>query len=804
MFWGKNAGTSCGVRTTRTNILYRGVSVVALSVVFGFGLSPNFAAAQNYRFNTVQVEGNQRIQTSTIVAYTGIERGKTVSAGQLNDAYQNILDSGVFESAELVPKGNTLVIKVTEFPTINKINFEGNRRIKDENLSGIIESAPRRVFNPTLAERDAAAIAEAYGAQGRLASQVTPRIIRRSDNRVDLVFEISEGDTVEVERVSFLGNQVYSDRRLRRVLQTKQAGFLRAFIRGDTLIEDRIEFDKQVLRDFYLSRGYVDFNVNSANAEVTRERDAVFLVVDVVEGQQFSFGELSVVSDLSEADADEFRAALKIKPGVVYSPFLVEQSIERLENLALRKGIDFLRVEPRVTRNDRDLTLDVEFALTRGPRVFVERIDIEGNTTTLDRVIRQQFKTVEGDPFNPREIRRTAERIRALGFFSESDVDVREGSSPSHVVVDVDVVEQPTGSLSLGGAYSVEDGFGVTLGLTENNFLGRGQRLSFAISTAQESEEYVLGFSEPYLLGRDLRFDLDLGFSETDSSFSEYDTKRVFFRPALTFQTGENSRLQVRYTWDSDEMLRRSPLTTNGTVYPVAGPVVESEINQGEKSASALGFTYSYDSRLTGLDPNAGFLVQVGADYAGLGGDNEYLKATAKFVAQKQIFNEEVTLRATFEGGALNWLGNDSSRSIDRFILSPQIMRGFEPGGIGPRDRSARDPLTPADGNYSDFLGGNLYAVARFDAEFPLGLPEELGLRGGLFYDVGNLWDLSNVNTVGSNSLVGESGSFRHVIGFSLLWTTGFGPLRFNFSKALKKEDFDEEQSFDLTLQARF
>ncbi|WP_291733841.1 outer membrane protein assembly factor BamA, partial [Leisingera sp. F5] len=526
MVWGKVAGKSCGERKSGINILYRKVSAISLAVALGYALSPLPAEAQSFRFNTVQVEGNQRIQTSTVVAYTGIERGQTVSAGELNDAYQRILDSGVFETVELVPRGNTLVIKVTEFPTINQISFEGNRRLKDDSLDQIIESAPRRVFSPSQAERDAAAIAEAYSVQGRLASSVTPRIIRRNNNRVDLVFEISEGDTIEVERVSFTGNRVYSDRRLRRVLQTKQAGFLRGFINSDTLIEDRLEFDKQVLRDFYLSRGYVDFRVNSSNAEVTRERDAVFLVVDVTEGQQFKFGNVSVTSEMPEADADLFSSTLKIKPGVVYSPTLVENAIDRMEGLAVRSEIDFLRVEPRVTRNERDLTLDIEFVLRRGPRVFVERIDIEGNTTTLDRVVRQQFRSVEGDPFNPRSIRNSAERIRALGFFANADVETREGSSSDQVIIDVDVEEQPTGSLNLGGAYSVTDGFGVSVGLTENNFLGRGQRLSFNIATATESDSYVLGFTEPYLLGRDLRFDLDLGLNETDSSFSEYRTKR--------------------------------------------------------------------------------------------------------------------------------------------------------------------------------------------------------------------------------------------------------------------------------------
>ena len=313
----------------------------------GFAVLPEASWAQDYQFNSLRVEGNQRIETSTIVAYTGIEPGQAVTGGELNDAYRRVLDSGVFETVELVPQGNTLVIKVTEYPTISRISFEGNRRLKDDVLRDVVESAPRRIFSPAQAERDAANIATAYGQQGRISSRVTPRIIRRSDNRVDLVFEIAEGDTIEVERVSFVGNRAFSDRRLRRVLETKQANVLRTFVRTDTLIEDRIQFDKQVLSDFYLSRGYVDFRVNSANAEFTREQDAFFLVVDVTEGPQFSFGGVTVRSDIAEADADDFARELKVKPGQVYSPSRVETDIARLENLAVRKGIEFLRVEPR-------------------------------------------------------------------------------------------------------------------------------------------------------------------------------------------------------------------------------------------------------------------------------------------------------------------------------------------------------------------------------------------------------------------------------------------------------------------------
>lgn len=771
---------------------FLGSTALSAVLAFGIGLAPMSLQAQDYRFTNVRVEGNQRIQSSTIVAYTGLGRGETVSAGALNDAYRGVFDSGLFEAVELVPRGNTLVIKVVEYPTISRINFEGNKRLKDDALSEVIESSPRRVFSADQAERDAGAIADLYRAQGRLASRVTPRIIRRNDNRVDLVFEISEGDTVEVERVSFVGNRAFSDRRLRRVLETKQATFLRALINRDTLIEDRIQFDRQVLTDFYRSRGYVDFQVNSVNAEVTKERDAAFLVVDVTEGQKFEFGDITVTSEFANADPDVYRSKLRLKRGVTYSPLVIENAIETLEQLAVRQGIDFLRVEPRVTRNDRDLTLDVEFAMVRGPRIFVERIDIEGNTTTLDRVIRRQFKIVEGDPLNQREIRNSAERIRALGFFAQSEVDVRQGSTPNDVIVDVDVEEQPTGSFTLGGSYSVDDGIGVAIGISENNFLGRGQQLSFNISTAQDTEEYKLRFVEPKLLGRDLQFAIDLGLSETESSYSEYDTSSVIFRPSITFEASDTTSLQLRYALDLDEMKSRG-LDSNGN--DRAGPVLQADIAEGKRTTSSIGATFTYDSRRTRLNPTAGFLIEGGLDYAGLGGDNEYIRATSKIVAQKLVFNEEITLRATVETGYLGWLGDNKSRTIDRFLLSSDTLRGFEPGGIGPRDMS---------GSYDDALGGNLYAVARFDAEFPLGLPEELGIRGGLFYDVGNLWGLDDSNAAAGSNVVGRGGSFRHVVGFSLLWTTGLGPLRFNFSKALSKEEFDRERNFDLTIQARF
>ena len=741
------------------------------------------AGAQNYSFNKVVIDGNARIGNSAILSQAGIAPGQTVSAGQLNDAFQKLQNSGLFESVAISPAGNTLKITVVERPTINRVNFEGNRRKKDSVLEALVSSAERRVFNPNVVEEDAAKIAEAYSNGGRLAARVTPKIIKRSDNRVDVVFEVFEGDIIEVERLSFVGNRIYSYRRLRRVLRTKQTGLFRALVKADTFVEDRIEFDKQVLREFYLSRGYIDFRTNSVNAELAQERDGHFIAFNIREGQQFKFGSVSTSSELNDVDGDEYQAVTKIRPGVVYSPTLVEQEIARMERLAIRQGVDFLRVEPRITRNDRDLTLDVEFVLSRGQRVFVERIDIEGNTTTLDRVIRRQFKSAEGDPFNPREIRESAERIRALGFFANANIDAREGSSPDRVIVDVDVEEQPTGSLGFGGSFSANDGFGVAITLKESNFLGRGQGVDITLNTAKDSRRYGFNFIEPNFLGRDVRFGLNLNYAESDSAFSTFDSTTAIFQPSLGFPVRENGRVQLRYTAEQVEIAARDPAAQGG--------IIADDILVGKQTASSIGYTYRYDTRISGLNPDAGVLLEFSQDFAGLGGDSKYVKTTAKAVGQRRVLNGDVVLRATVESGALSFSGG-TNRTVDRFILTPGILRGFEPGGIGPRDATA-----------GDTLGGNLYVAARFEAEFPVGLPEEYGISGALFYDVGNLWGLNGVNTTGG-TVNGESGSLRHVIGFGILWQTPVGPLRFNFTDALHKETYDREQSFDFTLSTTF
>ncbi len=763
---------------------------IAATLVFALLFSvtmSGIATAQQYQFSAVEVSGNLRIETGTILTYAGITRGQAVSAAELNDAVQRIRASGQFEQVDAVPQGNTLVITVVEYPTINRISIEGNSRLSDEDLGAVIGSVARRVYSPVQAEQDVAAITQAYADAGRVNAVVTPSIIRQSDNRVDLVFAVAEGGVSEVERISFVGNRSFTERRLRGVLETKQAGLLRAIISRDTVDPARIEADQRVLTDFYNSRGFADFVVQNVDVALTQDRSAYLITFNVQEGQQFTFGSITVTSAIPEADAAEFQAALRLHTGVVYSPSLIEADIARLERLALRKGLNFVSIEPRITRNDRDLQLNVEFALVRGDRIFVERIDIEGNNTTLDRVIRNQFRVVEGDPFNPRSIRESAERIRALGFFSNADVNAREGANPGEVVIDVNVEETPTGSLSFGANFASDNGFSLLASFKERNFLGRGQGLNFELSTGEANRVFSFDFSEPNFLGRDLRFGLALDYKTTNNQNALYDTETFRFSPSIAFPVSENGRVTVFYAVEYTDITDVAGSDTPADQTDDASVVIEQESELGGLWANSLGYSYSFDTRRTGLDPNTGVLLKFGQEFGF--GDTAYIKTTALATAETKIWGEELTLRATVEGGLLAF-SEGQGRVTDRFFLGSRLLRGFEPGGIGPRDAVT-----------DDALGGNVFAVARLEAEFPLGLPEEYGITGGAFFDYGSVWDVGN--TFGANVLYNDF-TPRSVVGLSIFWTTPIGPLRFNFSNALDAQEFDQPKSFDLTISTTF
>ncbi|MDO5614314.1 MAG: outer membrane protein assembly factor BamA [Paracoccus sp. (in: a-proteobacteria)] len=733
-------------------------------------------------FNDVRIEGNQRIEPATILSYARVQRGQNVTPGELNDAVQRLIGSGLFETAEVIPQGNTLVIRVREYPMINVINFEGNRRKRDAELSSLVQSQSRRVYQPSQAIADANAIAQAYAADGRYAARVEPRIIRRSDNRVDLVFEVTEGDLTEIERIGFTGNRAFSDRRLRNVLQTKQAGLLRTFVRRDTFAPDRIPLDEQLLTDFYRSRGYADFRVQGVAPELARERDAFYITFNIQEGPQYRFGNVTTVSEIPGVDAAAYGAQNRVRSGAVYNPAVIDNTIRRMETVAIQQSQDFVNIEPRISRNPDNRTLDLTYVLTRGPRVFVERIDIQGNTTTLDEVIRRQFRTVEGDPFSPREIRNSAERIRALGYFSDAQVQTRQGSSDQQVIVDVNVEEQPTGSLTFGASYGENSGLGFAVSVNERNFMGRGQELGINLSTADGDRQARLNFVEPSVFARDLRWRISGWYQETEQLNAKYDTRSAGFSTGLQFPVSANGRLEVGYTLADNRLLN---VTTDSS------EIIQRE--EGSRLSSALGYTYTWDTRNTGLDPLTAYRIRFNQEFAGLGGDVKAVTSTLNAGVESRAWRDEVTLRAEFEAGAIHAYGDYETRVTDRFRNGSRI-RGYRPNGTGPRDLAAVN---------EDALGGNYFWALRTEAQFPLGLPEEYGITGGVFADAGAIWGLSDRNGTGGAE-VDDGMHIRTSVGASIFWTTPIGPLRLNFAKPLSHQDYDEKQSFDLTISTQF
>jgi outer membrane protein insertion porin family len=752
-------------------------------IVFSFSMVWYSSAvwAQDYIFSKIQVEGNRRIESSTIKSYSGLKVSQAVTAAELNTAYQDIVASGLFEMVEILPSGSSLFITVKEFPTINRVAFEGNSKLKNDVLVRLVKSRSRKVFNPTDVEQDRGLITQAYADMGRLAATVGAKIIRQSDNRVDLIFEIFEGGLVEIERIGFVGNRVYADRKLRGILQTKQAGFLRSFIQRDTFVEDRIEFDKQVLVDFYKSRGYVDFRINSVNAEFSQERDGYFITFNIREGQQFKVGSISMQTNVANIDPASFSTVLKMKKGQLYAPVALENDIARMERYANQEGLEFVKFTPKISRDASNLLLNVNYVLERGPRLFVERIDIEGNTATLDRVVRRQFRIVEGDPFNAREIRASARRIRALGFFADVSVTTREGSGPEKVIIEVNVVEKPTGSLNFGAAYSTAAGLGGTIEYGEKNFLGRGQSLNFKVNAGTGNQTYSFDFSEPSFLYQDLSLSLGAAYRETQQQYSNYNTTAIQIRPQVSFPISEQARMGIRYFYSATEL---SEISTS------SGSIVNLEKDLGRVNHSGVGFTLSYDTRRTGLDPNAGILLRLGQDFSGLGGDATRIKTTGRLSGEMKVLGEEVTLVSTLEGGLLSY-SRGQSRVTDRFLMGSNVLRGFSPAGIGPREYDF-------DAGVNDALGGDKYAAMRLEALFPLGIPEEYGISGGIYYDIGNLWGLE----YGAEEypLKYESGSWRQSLGFSLFWKTPVAPFRFNFSRVIAKQPLDVVSEFELTL----
>lgn len=760
---------------------------------------PNVAVAQSSTVTGVTVEGNKRIATSTILALANLQPGTTYSGGQINAAVQRLNDSGFFKTVDVSIASGRLKIVVDERPTINRISFEGNKKIKDKDLVALITSQPRQTFSATRAEQDAQQVATAYNIGGRVNASITPKIIERSENRVDLVFQVVEGRVTEIEKITIVGNRNYSTRRLRAALATKQAGIARAILSSDTFIQDRIELDKQKLREFYQNRGYIDFRVLSTSSEMTRDKDAFLLNFTVEEGQRYQFGEITLVTDEDDIDIEDYQKVSRIKDGQNYDPRRVESLLQELDVKLGKEGYAFVSARPRISRDDDARKLDIEIDLTRGQRLFVERIDIEGNSTTLDRVIRRQFELSEGDAFNRREIQEATDRIRALGFFESVSVETREGSSRDRAIIDVNVVEKPTGNLGFGASYSSADGATLTLNLVERNFLGRGQTFSLDLSNNSDVRNLGFSFEDPSFLDRDMSAGLRLSYKTTSNTAVPVDTEVLQFSPTVSFPAGEYSRFSVGYRLEREELIVQTieDTSTDPSTFTdeALSPILAADLGKQVKSSLILGYTFDRTNSV--IAPTAGFKFSINQQFAGLGGDAQFSKTSLNFKTYKSLFNGDLILSAEVDAGAI---AGDGARFSDRFYLGGDLLRGFENYGVGPRDTVYNG--TSDDGTEGQPLGGNLFATARLEASFPIGLPEEYGIFGGVFLDAGSVWSLDNTDSAGT--AIDDSAKLRAAAGVSIFWQTAIGPLRFNFSRPIKKEEYDVEENFRFTIDTRF
>ncbi|MEM7745098.1 MAG: outer membrane protein assembly factor BamA [Pseudomonadota bacterium] len=731
---------------------------------------------------SVVVRGNRRIETETILAYMNLEQGQTVSAEDLNSAVRRLFDTGLFRDVQIIPGANQLVVEVVENPSINEIAFEGNGELTDEVLQQIISLRPRLPFTVSAAEADAQAIIEIYRRTGRFGAEVEPVIIERPNNRVDLVFEVVEGDLTGVSAIDFVGNQVFSDRRLRGVIETSESGFLSNFLSSDVYDPDRVELDKELLRQYYFERGYADFTVLSATAELSPDRDGFFITFTVEEGDIYTFGGLDVNVSARGLDPVAFQAAIpEDLSGETYDAAEVEEIANELTDLAAQAGFAFVQVRPRPRKNAEDLIIDVTFEVVEGPRVYVERIEIEGNTQTLDRVIRREITLVEGDPFDARKIREARRNIRALRYFGRVELDTEPGSAEDRAVLKVRVQEASTGSLSFGLGFSTSSGPIGNVSLTERNFLGRGQIVNFDVTAAGDTQIYDFGFTEPRFLDRDLSVGFRAFFIDEDrTDESSFEISRLGFGPTVVFPIATDTTLQLRYEFIREDV----------QVSPSASPSLV--VDDGARNTSRVGFTLTYDGRNDPVEPTGGYLLSVSNDIAGLGGDSFYWRGNSNAKFWTSFLSDQIVTSLEFDvAGIVSF--SDDIRVNERYFLGGSSFRGFADFGVGPRDTTT-----------DDSLGGNVRAISRLEMSFPLGLPEELGIFGGLFLDAGTLFALDGTRLDLNGQSIDDDPKLRVAAGALLFIDTPFGPLELSFGIPLIEEDEDESEFFRLSIGTRF
>ncbi|MBE7637569.1 outer membrane protein assembly factor BamA [Sneathiella sp. P13V-1] len=738
----------------------------------------NTAYAQsNAIISDVRIEGNRRIEGATVQSYLLFSVGSPYNRSRIDKSLKALFNTGLFADVSIRREGSAVIVSVVENPIINRLAFEGNLRIADDILSAEVQLRPRVVYTRARVQNDVQRIITVYRRSGRFATVVEPKVIQLPENRVDLVFEINEGEETGIKKIRFIGNKRFKDKRLRGQVSTTESRWYNLLSDGDTYDPDRLTYDRELLRKYYLSKGYADFRVTSAVAELTPDRDGFYITFALDEGERYKFGKIDVESELKDLQSEQLRPLLKTVEGQFYNADLIEETIQDITFELGRLGYAFVNVRPKVDRDKENLTIGLNYQIKKGPRVYVERINITGNVRTLDHVIRREFRLVEGDAFNTALLRKSRSRIRGMNFFEKVEVTQDEGSDPDKTIINVDVQEKSTGELSVGAGFSTQDSVSADLQLRERNLLGRGQDLRFKISLGAENQQIDLGFTEPYFMGKDLRAGFDIFHTKQDNQDSgSYDSQKTGIQLRTGFPITEDVSASLTYALINEKIENVKSSAS-----------VSIQKSAGEFLISSVGYRLTFNYLDDPILPTEGRKYSIGQTISGLGGDVYSLATQGEYVEFFPIVDDDVVLSIGADAGYIVGLGEDVILS-QRYKIGGRSFRGFKKTGIGPRDEPS-----------GDGLGSNLYAVGKAEVRFPLGFPEEFGLVGRTFVYAGTATGIDD-----DDPNIEDEASLRASAGFGVNWTSPFGPLQVNISYPFLKESFDREEVFQLEFGTRF
>ncbi|AUN31708.1 outer membrane protein assembly factor BamA [Niveispirillum cyanobacteriorum] len=735
----------------------------------------------------IRVEGSQRIEGATVQSYLTVRPGDNFDPDKIDQSLKSLFATGLFADVSIRREGGVMLVQVVENPIINRIAFEGNKRIKTEDINPEVQLRPRTVYTRTRVQNDVERIQELYRRKGRFAARIEPKIVQLEQNRVDLIFEIEEGQMTGVQAINFVNNNVFDDDELREIMITKESRWWRFLSSNDNYDPERLRYDQEQVRRFYLRNGYADFKVLTSVAELTPDREEFFITMTVDEGKRYKFGKIEIQSEIPDIDVTPLYEAINAYSGEWYNGDKIEESITALTNRLGDLQYAFIDIDPLLERNQEDQTINLVFELKESPRVFVERVDIVGNYNTLDKVIRREMLLVEGDPFSVSKVKRSEQRIKDLGYFLDSGVEVKtaEGSSRDQSVITVEVEEQPTGEIQLGAGYSSTDGALLDFSIRQRNLLGKGQDLRLSTLLSSRSFEVDLGFTEPYFLDRDLAAGVDLFRVVRDNRDTiSYDLESTGIVLRAGYPLSEKLRQRISYSLVQNKI---------DNIYFGSSLFLQDQL--GTTITSSVESQLLYDERDSKIEPTSGFYGLWSVEFAGVGGDTRYLRNRITAGQYWEPF-EEVVLGLTTEAGYIWGMGKDL-RINDRFFIGGDTLRGFEIGGIGPRN--VPDPNNPEN---SDALGGTIFSRASLELTTKLGLPDELGVKAHAFYDAGTL--TAAKETPGVGDVFRDSNKVRMSAGVGVSWKSPFGPIRLDLAYPIAKEPYDQTETLKFSFGTRF